>query len=462
MDFWSNLQIHKWSAAPWILLYVLCLLYMFRNRKKWDVDVKSVLIFVITSTVLYYCPIFAKLMLGSFLPSYLEYERMSWLLFITPICSFTIVRGIFDVKREKRKRLIIMLMIIGLMISDVTLFSRGYKVADNFYKVPDDVIEICDTLISDTDYSDTGVRPNVLVQEDEDRGLVGNWMYYGIRQYTSIPELAKVIISSDTYDENGFSLNNYGVLDYQYFVCHNNRGMREQAEVNGLELLVETNDYCLYKNVKAFTLYFVRHGQTDANVMNIFAGSGTDAMLTLEGKEQTIETGDALSDVSFTNVFTSDLTRAKDTAKNILSENKNYLQEIQINGYLNDIYWGDIEGLTVDEIYQRYPDFNFDSYIGQDSDSGFSSPIGAVSKYKIIYCYKLAFWQMTAQITNGGNALVVGHSAMVWYFQQMFPEQVSEDAGLDNASITILNYDRGRWTLEYLNLSAEEYEELGL
>ncbi len=332
--------------------------------------------------------------------------------------------------------------------------------AENCYKVPNDVVEISNKIIDDTD--DIQSRPYVLVQESEDTGFAGDWMYHGIRQYTSLPVLSKIMITSEKIREDKFDLSLYNVTDYQYFVCHNDEVLKKQVVDLGLKLLVETDNYCLYKNTKEFTVFFVRHGQTSANVANIYAGSGTDAMLTLTGIQQAEDTGTALSNVWFTDVYSSELTRATDTSSYILSKNLNEIPNNCTNQYLNDFYWGDIEGMTVDAVNEMYPDFNFDKYIGTSDDGAFISPIHTWSKCDTIYRYKRFFTLLSIQVQNGGNALVVGHSAMIWYFQQMFPDQVSEDAGLDNASITILHYDRGTWTLEYLNLSAEEYEELGL
>lgn len=462
MDFWSSLQVHKWQSAVWILLYIMSLIFIFRNRKRWAVDCISILIFTVITGILFYCPIFAKIMELSFLPSHLEYERVSWLLFINPICALVIVKILHGLEKKQRKRAIILLFIAGIMASNVTLVTRDYTVADNYYKVPDDVVIISEALVDDSSCDDLSIKPMVFVQEDEDYGYVGNAMYHGIRQYTSGPILSKIVISPKTYQAKNFQLADYGLMNYKYFVCHNKAALRKQAEKAGFTLLVKTDEYCLYRNDKEIAVYFVRHGQTDANVAGIYAGSGTDAMLTDEGILQAKASGEALSEEKFSEVYTSEMTRASDTANYILKENNNDIPKCQKNSYLNDFYWGDLEGVKADEVAEIYPDFTMDGYIGTATDSSFVSPINGWSKKYTISRYKNAFCEIAADVTNNGNALVVGHSAMVWYFQQMFPEQVSEDAGLDNASITILHYDRGRWTLEYLNLSAEEYEELGL
>ena len=305
-------------------------------------------------------------------------------------------------------------------------------------------------------------RPLVLVQCDEDVGHAGDPMYYGIRQFTSKVVLVQTIITPEDYEDSDFNLYTYGLMDYQYFICSNKDNLVSQAEQYGFELLFESDDYVLLKNTKVFSLYFVRHGQTDANVQGILAGSGTDAMLTEEGKSQARETGEALRNIKFSNAFISEMTRTRDTANCILHENVNKTPRCQKVEYLNDFYWGDLEGMTLDEVRNQYPDFTIDGYIGSSTDTSFVSPVGSWSKSYTIDRFKKAFWLMAASSENDANVLAVGHSGMLWYLQEQFSDEVAEGAVIDNASITVICYDKGTWTLRYLNLSAEEFENLEL
>lgn len=64
-------------------------------------------------------------------------------------------------------------------------------------------------------------------------------------------------------------------------------------------------------------IYFVRHGQTDANANKIIAGQ-QDVPLNQHGLEQAKETAEYLRDIEFAACYCSPLTRAKQTCAEIL------------------------------------------------------------------------------------------------------------------------------------------------
>lgn len=466
MDFWAKLQIHKWPLSGWILLYVICLLILYKNRKKWEMEIQSTFLFVLFSIALFLCPIFAKLMTSSLLPGYAEYERLTWLMFIGPVCAYTIVRCVSDLERKKRKIAVAIVLLLAMLISNSTFLSRDYTVAENLLKIPSSVADISQMIIDDAGcYTEDGklavdeegnwIKPKVLVQEEQNMGYIGNTLYHGIRQYTSALILNALYYSTDVCSADDFDLSYYGLMDYQYFVCANSDALCTKVRNCGFSLLYESEDYMLFKNMRECTVYFVRHGQTDADVLQIYAGNATEAMLTEEGKSQALYTGESLSDVDFSAIYTSERTRTKDTAKLIMSRNKNTIPELSVVWQLDDIDWGKIEGLTEDEVFSIYPDYNEDAYIGNTTDTSFVSPIGATSKASMIYCLRFAMAHIASN--TDGNALVVGHSSMIWYLQSLFGDQITENT-LDNASITVLHYDKGDWSLECINESAESFE----
>lgn len=470
MDFFELFQLHKWGNAGWLLLYAICMVlaipYVKKHKKIcWLLFVPIFVILII------YNPVFAKITYSRVFPSFLEYERLTWVMCVPIVIAFVLADFFGKLEKRRMQRLMaIFLCFLALISQSDNLIMKNGMFPDNVYKISDEVKEIADVLVQDicedgydTDLegvtrSDSVYRPAVLVQSDFDAGKDGDPMYYGIRQYTSKVTIAQTIIYPDTYNAEGFSLSNYDVMNYQYFVCTNAPMLRAQAESYGFELLYETDEYVLYKNVKEYTLYFVRHGQTDANVANVFAGCGTDAMLTEEGKSQALATGEALSDIDFSAVYTSEMTRTQDTANLILSKN-DYADEIcavPVRG-LNDLNWGELEGLTADEVFSLYPDYSEDLYIGTILDASFVSPINAENKATVVNRFNYVMFSLvSANARSESNVLIVGHSSMQWWLQKVFDDESVE--GLQNASITVLKYNRGKWELQCIGESAEEYE----
>ena len=68
-------------------------------------------------------------------------------------------------------------------------------------------------------------------------------------------------------------------------------------------------------------LYLIRHGETDQNKNEVIQGRG-DFLLSDIGINQSIEAGRTLKKMNyhFTKAYSSPLSRAKDTLKNILNE----------------------------------------------------------------------------------------------------------------------------------------------
>jgi broad specificity phosphatase PhoE len=96
-------------------------------------------------------------------------------------------------------------------------------------------------------------------------------------------------------------------------------------------------------------LLLVRHGVTDHNINRQFTGQ-SDIPLTELGKHQARAVGTYLAREQLDVIFSSDLQRARDTAREIaLHHNLPVLEDPD----LREIHMGEWEGLTVEEIRAR-------------------------------------------------------------------------------------------------------------
>ena len=201
------------------------------------------------------------------------------------------------------------------------------------------------------------------------------------------------------------------------------------------------------------------NGQTELDDEDYFVGAGTNAALSKEGEKQSIAVGKALADISFTSIYSSELTGAMRATDLILSENTKTDDDLKnpTLHYLNDMYYGEIDGMSLDEVMSMYPDYSDASYFGEINDAAFVSPVGAESRHNVVNRFDYVIYdQVLAYSSTGENVLVVGHKSLQWWLQIVLGDYDME--AFDDASITVLKYDRGSWNVQCLNTSAEEYE----
>ncbi len=97
-------------------------------------------------------------------------------------------------------------------------------------------------------------------------------------------------------------------------------------------------------------LYILRHGQTDYNLQGRFQGQ-IDIPLNENGKNQAIEALKIFKDVDIDVIFSSPLSRAKDTVKKI-SEYKNI--DIIIDNRIIERSFGNLEGKYSVDNLEKY------------------------------------------------------------------------------------------------------------
>jgi 2,3-bisphosphoglycerate-dependent phosphoglycerate mutase len=101
-------------------------------------------------------------------------------------------------------------------------------------------------------------------------------------------------------------------------------------------------------------LVIVRHGQSIWNLENRFTG-WIDVDLSETGIREATQAGNRLKGVaSFDVLFTSELKRAKETAKLMLASMGVQNIETHSNTALNERHYGDLQGLNKDETRAKY------------------------------------------------------------------------------------------------------------
>lgn len=97
-------------------------------------------------------------------------------------------------------------------------------------------------------------------------------------------------------------------------------------------------------------LYIVRHGETEWNVKNIIQGQ-SNSNLTEKGIEQAKKAGHELKDINFDAIFSSDSTRAHNTAKIIKLERELLIETSHL---LRERNFGNFEGKHGSEFMEAF------------------------------------------------------------------------------------------------------------
>lgn len=107
------------------------------------------------------------------------------------------------------------------------------------------------------------------------------------------------------------------------------------------------------------TLYIVRHGETDWNKMGKYQGI-TDVPLNENGLNQAKACGEALKDITFDRILSSDLSRALVTAETIRGDRTT---PITVDKRLRELNFGDWEAMLFSDIEARWPDLIDEMYL---------------------------------------------------------------------------------------------------
>lgn len=154
--------------------------------------------------------------------------------------------------------------------------------------------------------------------------------------------------------------------------------------------------------------YLLRHGQTNANLLNVIQGGGQrlDLPLNDEGVRQTEFTAQALARAPLDCIFMSPSIRTKQTAQEILKRRKPPVSSVILPDLL-EINFGVLEGKKFEEAEKLYPDL-MKEYIMTPSSCIF--PNGEKVANVIPRVNKAVNYMLT---TDKENILIVSHGGIL-------------------------------------------------
>ncbi len=151
---------------------------------------------------------------------------------------------------------------------------------------------------------------------------------------------------------------------------------------------------------QAIRITLVRHGESVANRVQRWQGQG-DSPLSDLGREQARYAGHRLSRTRFDRVISSDLLRARDTAQasGHVFETDSEWREFDVGAW---------EGLTREEVNERYPDEMERLKAGEDIPMG-----GGESYSRFSARIDRALLKLRSEMRPGDHALVVCHGGVI-------------------------------------------------
>jgi broad specificity phosphatase PhoE len=152
------------------------------------------------------------------------------------------------------------------------------------------------------------------------------------------------------------------------------------------------------------TLYFLRHGETQASRTGGYCGI-LDVELTSEGHLMAKEFAAAYASLPWAAIYCSPLRRTMDTARPLC---ETVGLEMQLRDGLKEIAYGDWEGKTPEEVNRRF----HDEYVRYLADPGWNRPTGGERGVDIARRSSVVLDEIERTHADG-NVLVVSHKATI-------------------------------------------------
>ncbi len=190
------------------------------------------------------------------------------------------------------------------------------------------------------------------------------------------------------------------------------------------------------------TLIVVRHAETTWNREKRMQGT-TDTKLSDVGQAQAQALARRLARETFTALYSSDLSRARDTAQAIAQFSS---RELTLEPRLRERAFGVFEGLTADEIRARYP-AEYACFASRDPD--YQVPGGESARGFMGRC--LGCLAEIASRHAGEDVVVVTHGLVLdalYRAAHDLDHGVQRPVPLINASLNFFSYGKASWRMD--------------
>jgi broad specificity phosphatase PhoE len=181
--------------------------------------------------------------------------------------------------------------------------------------------------------------------------------------------------------------------------------------------------------------YLIRHGETEANRTHIMAGH-LDVHLSQIGRSQAERTGQELAGTRLDAVFSSDLSRARETAEAIMQ----YQQcNLILDNRLRDLHGGIFQGKPLKQLKDWW----------ENQQDRFTSIIPNGESSEMVFQRACRSFDDICSWYPNTNIAIVAHQAVIRYILQsaLGIDVKKRDFEIHNCSISILSGSPKEWTL---------------
>ena len=180
-------------------------------------------------------------------------------------------------------------------------------------------------------------------------------------------------------------------------------------------------------------IFLARHGETEWNRVGRWQGK-TDIPLSEVGRAQARTLADRLRDRGISQIFTSDLCRARETAEIVAGALG--VTRLSIDARLRERGFGCFEGLTREECAERHTEA-WTRYLADRR----STPTDAEPPEQVVTRVVAALTAVAELVDDTGHILVVSHGAAIRSF--LHTVTGTEPAPLANTALFLVNYQGG-------------------
>lgn len=201
-------------------------------------------------------------------------------------------------------------------------------------------------------------------------------------------------------------------------------------------------------SLNATDIILIRHGETAWNAERRLQGH-IDIPLNQAGHAQARALGHALAGEAFTAVISSDLQRAHQTAQHVLALHMNRQLPLHIEQNLRERCFGGFEGLTYQELAERYPK-EFAAYKARDV--AVNLPVGerAGEDFAVFYQRVVTALAHYGERFAGQKIVIVAHGGVLecaYRAANKLPLTTPRNFEILNASINRFQWHNGQLSM---------------